>query len=261
MGAPHSGPAALDFPDSVAKTNARRKSGREVLQPQGRRAGPALRSVDDRCQELADGFLDFLQFSCKKVIGVLDPVNLFGLGQRFINRFNLAAGPEFVLGSLHDQFRFTDVKKKTEIARGDRHSQAHQSGNARIGCAHLQAHPGAKGKSHQAHRQSGEALPEVIERGAHVILFLYTTSVGSCALARTAEIESQRRQAKPECGFGSSEYDLIVQGAAVKRMGMANQRDMVGRGLRIPFQQSFQWPFGARNKIAIDSRKAPPKAS
>jgi hypothetical protein len=101
----------------------------------------------------------------------------------------------------------------------------------------------------------------MIERGAHIVLFPDAAGEGSSALTRTAEIESQGREAEPECRLGGAEYHLVVQGSAVKRMGMANQRDVVRRGLRVPFQQRLQRPFRAGNEIALDFRVAPPRVS
>jgi len=94
---------------------------------------------------------------------------------------------------------------------------------------------------------------EIIERGAHVVLFAYAAIVDSLAQSRPAEIEAQYRDAAQVQRFRRLVHNFVVHAAAEKWMRVTHHGDERWIGMGHCPEQSFEAPGGAcEEKITME---------
>jgi hypothetical protein len=172
--------------------------------------------------------LNLIELPGKKMVGVLDPMNLFGLGQRVKKRLHFGARRKLVLSSLNDELGFWDTLQIVHVPGTDRNSESDKRKHARISCADRQTNSRPERKSNEANRNGGEANAKVIQRCRDVLTFADAIAEASGALSHSPKIKAQRRQTCLRGGLGGSENYLVVHRPAVKRMRMAHQRREAG---------------------------------
>jgi hypothetical protein len=177
--------------------------------------------------------LNLRELSCKEVVGILDPVDLLGLGERVVERFYLIARSKFVSSPLDNELGFRSPAEEAELMRSHRDSQPYQGANARVGCPHREPHPGAERKPHHTYWGFGETSLEVIESCPHVPALPHASREGSPTFPHAAKIESQRRKTRLKRGLRNAKDYLVVQRPAVLRVGMTHQSDEPGAYRRI----------------------------
>ena len=210
-------------------------------------------------KEVLHDFLNLIEFTGKEMVGSLYPMKLLGFRQGIIEVRNLYDGAEFIASSLEDQLGLADLPEKTEVEGVHGNSQAHEGDDLRVGRSHRESHPRPEGEPHKANRQSGIMRGEIPERGANVLSLTVAASESSYTLSRPAEIKPQGGEAQLEGSLGRAIDHFVVHRAAIQRVGMANQRDVMGGDLRIPLDQRFQRSIGSRNEGAVDFRISPRK--
>ena len=114
--------------------------------------------------------------------------------------------------------------QKLKLEPTDRHANEDHSIDLRLPATDLQAYPRAKRKSRNAQRQAGVALLDIPHHRPQVILLAAAFVVQAGALADSAEVETHHRRPGRSGRAGEPEDDLVVQRAAVQRMGVANDR-------------------------------------
>ena len=211
----------------------------------------------DLLKKFTHGPLKLLQLSRKEVIDVRDQMQALGLGERIEERPELVGRSEHVKSPLHEEFGFGDSAKKTEVLGCDRHAQADEGGDAGIGGADGQSHPGSERESHQTDGQAGVADLKVIERGTNVVLLPVAGCKTAGALSHAPKIEAQGWHPDPQGSLRGAKHDLVVHGSAVLGMRVKNQAGQRRRNFGSSLQQCFERSNRTGNQQAFDFRGAP----
>lgn len=172
-------------------------------------------------QPISDGLIQVIQASHKKMVRILDENQARVAGNPRNNLLYFFPGAMLVVGTLHDQLWLAAVFQILEAGTIDRDSQAEQLTNARIRTTRLQPDPASKTEATDQEWNLGKLRGEKIDGRLHVASLALPAIVVAGAQACAAKIEPQHRNAKGIQRFCGLIDDLVVQGAAKKRMRVA----------------------------------------
>ena|SRR5579864_2127354 len=120
--------------------------------------------------------------------------------------------------------------------------------NAPILATDAHAHPGAEAESGKKQRRIWKLRSQKVERCTDVTLLTPPAVMRAGAEASAAKIETQNRESKRTERFRRLVDDLVMQGAAEKRMRMADQRGKRWHGVCRRPQNCFKTPHGTFKK-------------
>ena len=98
---------------------------------------------------MTQDLLNSIEFSAEEVVSVLDPVNLFGFGERVIEFRNSDCRTEFIAGFMENQSRRAYTQEEIEVVRIHWNSHVHQRGDV-----------GWRRARGTRHRKTAELMPE-----------------------------------------------------------------------------------------------------
>ena len=199
---------------------------------------------------MLDSFPHFAQAAFEEMVGGFNDDELLGFWQASDERCQSCFRCELVAGSADEQLRLRACFEKgvvvgAVIDRGDRGAETDDGLHTWIGTGGAKADGGSEGEPRKDHRQV-KFLSEPVEGGAYVIDFARAGVVLAVAPSGAAEIETQHREAELVERLHRVKDDFVVQGAAVERMGVANNR-RVGRARRSCVEEGFE-PSGGAGK-------------
>lgn len=116
-----------------------------------------------------------------------------------------------------------------------------------------QRNSGAETESSNRVGQRRIALAKNLERGSGIFHFTDALVVFALTQIYAAEVEAEHDMAGVPHAASHAMHDLIVHGATVQRMRMANQRGMLRVTLLRLLQQRFQPPRGPGNEKGFDT--------
>jgi hypothetical protein len=214
-------------------------------------------SSDEFQKECTNDVLHFLESASEKVVCAFNPVNAFGRSHGVEYSLNFVARTIHVLGSLHDQLRFSHATEVVEIAGRAWKAHANQRAHARVLGANGKSHAGAERKAHHANAGPWESFQKVIERGSHVSAFADAACELSLAFPHRAKIEPQSRQAYLAGCFCGAEHYFVVHGAAELGVRVTYYRRKPGVHIRIPLEQAFERPGRTGDQQLFEFRTSP----
>jgi len=177
-----------------------------------------------------DGLAELMEMARKEMVGVIDDGQLVFTGQGGDEFGNLGSGAMLILGAMDEEFGLRAAPQICEISVVDGNAEADQIGNTRIGTTNAKANPTPKAETGEKQGDIGKFRGEKADGGLDVALLALAAVVCSGAESRTAEIEPQDRNAEGIQGFGGLIDNLVVQGATVKRVWVANHSRERGGG-------------------------------
>jgi len=177
-----------------------------------------------------DGVAELVEMAGEEMVGMIDDGQLIFTRHCGNELGNLGSGAILVLGALDEEFGFRAAPQICEISVVDGNAEADQIGNTRIGTTNAKADPTPKAETGEKQGDIGKFRGEKTDGGLDVALLSLAAVVCSGAESRAAEIEPQDRNAEGIQGFGGLIDNLVVQGATVKRVWVANHSRERGRG-------------------------------
>ena len=197
------------------------------------------------------GFAHFAEAAFEEVVGGFDDNQFLGFGQRVHKGFQFGFGGELVARAAHEEFWLGAALQEFVVVgavvdRGDRRAQGDESAHARVGTGGAQADGGAEGESGEDQGEM-EFVVEPVEGGADVVELARPVIVFALAESSAAEVEAQHGEAKVVQRFHGVEDNLVVEGASVDGMRMADDGGVGGvEGTGV--QERFKLAGGAVEK-------------
>jgi hypothetical protein len=177
-----------------------------------------------------DGLVELVEMARKEMVGVINDGELIFTWQRGDEFGNFGLGAMLIIGAMDEEFGLRAAPEIREIAVVDRNAEANQIGNTRIGAAGAKANPTPETETGEKQGDVRKFRGKKIAGGLHVALLALAAVVCSGAESRTTKIESQDGKAEGSQGFGGLIDNLVVEGATIERVRVANDSRERGRG-------------------------------
>jgi hypothetical protein len=183
----------------------------------------------------------------EEVVGPFNPNQFLFVGGLSDYCFNGSLAAVRVASTLDKQFGLGAVGQVAQLARICRKAHTDERLDARMAAAGPHSDPGSKGEARQKDGFSWELFFQLGERGAHVAGFSSAGIMFALAESSTAEVEAQHRSPGARLqDLGNLVDDLVVEGAAIERVRMADQPShRTGVGMCGKLEQGLETSCGA----------------
>ncbi len=177
-----------------------------------------------------DGLVELVEMARKEMVGVIDDGQLVFTGQRGDEFSNLGSGAMLIVGAMDEEFGLRAAPEIREIGVVDGNAEANQIGDTRIGTTDAKADPASETETGEKQGDVRKFRGKKIDGGEDVVLLALAAVVRSGAESGTAKIEPQDRNTEGIEGLGGLIDNLVVEGAAVQRVWVANHSRERGGG-------------------------------
>ena len=177
-----------------------------------------------------DGLVELVEMARKEMVGVIDDGQLVFTGQCSDEFGNFGLGAMLIVGAMDEEFGLRTTPQVCEIGVVDGNAEANQIGDMRIGTTDAKANPTPKTETGEKQGDIRKLSGKRIDGGLDVALLALAAVIRSGAESRTAKIEPQDRNTEGIQGFGGLIDNLVVEGAAVQGVWVANHSREQGGG-------------------------------
>jgi hypothetical protein len=201
-----------------------------------------------------DGEFELVESAGEEVVAGGDPDQLLGAPEAVVEGLELGAGAERVARALNEDAQTAAADGVLEIAIDGGKAGGDDAGRAGVAKRSGEGDDGAgsETESGQGAGQGRVTAAELGEAGAGILDLAGTAVVEALAEVDAAEIEAQDGATGGAQAARQAMDDLVVEGAAMERMGMAQQRGFEGRdGGQL--EQSLETAGGAGDEERFDA--------